>query len=133
MAAEQDPGPPPPPPSPPPPSSSSPPDADGGPASAASVDDEPRERFDRGLSDFVRRAVSAGLEAASRGKSDIVRVATTEVRSWLDKLDLDTEIVKAMSRMVLEVKAEIRFRPTEGGKLTPDATGDVKIKSAPKG
>src|SRR5688572_24734833 len=85
----------------------------------------------RGISDFVRRAVSAGIEAASRGKNDIVRVATTEVRSWLDRLDLDTEIVKAMSRMVLEVKAEIRFRPTDG-KLSPEATGDVKIKPASK-
>jgi hypothetical protein len=97
-----------------------PPEAEPGPA------DEPGR--DRGLSDFVRRAVSAGLEAASRGKNDVVRVATTEVRSWLDKLDLDTEIVKALSRMVLEVKAEIRFRPSENGKLVPDATGDVKIK-----
>jgi hypothetical protein len=85
----------------------------------------------RGISDFVRRAVSAGIEAASRGKNDIVRVATTEVRSWLDHLDLDTEIVKAMSRMVLEVKAEIRFRPTDG-KLAPEATGDIKIKPATK-
>ena len=91
-------------------------------------EDERRERIDRGLSDFVRRAVSAGIEAASRGKSDIVRVATGEVRSWLDKLDLDTEIVKALSRMVLEVKAEIRFRPVDGGKVVPEATGDVKIK-----
>jgi hypothetical protein len=96
-------------------------------------DESPRERAERGLSDFVRRAVSAGLEAASRGKSDIVRVATTEVRSWLDKLDLDSEIVKALSRMVLEVKAEIRFRPAEGGKLVPEATGDLKVKSTPKG
>ena len=85
----------------------------------------------RGISDFVRRAVSAGIEAASRGKNDIVRVATTEVRSWLDRLDLDTEIVKAMSRMVLEVKAEIRFRPSDG-KLSPEATGDIKIKPASK-
>src|SRR5829696_123645 len=85
----------------------------------------------RGISDFVRRAVSAGIEAASRGKNDIVRVATTEVRSWLDRLDLDTEIVKAMSRMVLEVKAEIRFRPVDG-KLAPEATGDVKIKTTSK-
>jgi hypothetical protein len=84
-----------------------------------------------GISDFVRRAVSAGIEAASRGKNDIVRVATTEVRSWLDRLDLDTEIVKAMSRMVLEVKAEIRFRSTDG-KLNPEATGDIKIKPTSK-
>jgi hypothetical protein len=93
--------------------------------------EEPNRGYDTGISDFVRRAVSAGIEAAARGKNDIVRVATTEVRSWLDRLDLDTEIVKAMSRMVLEVKAEIRFRPADG-KLTPEATGDVKIKSAPK-
>jgi hypothetical protein len=101
-------------------------------AEPAMGEDEPRERFDRGLSDFVRRAVSAGIEAASRGKSDIVRVATTEVRSWLDKLDLDTEIVKALSRMVLEVKAEVRFRPVEGGKISPEVSGDMKIKSGPK-
>jgi hypothetical protein len=84
--------------------------------------------FDRGISDFVRRAVSAGIEAAARGKSDIVRVATTEVRSWLDKLDLDTEIVKALSRMVLEVKAEIRFRPADDGKLSPEVSGAMKVK-----
>ena len=85
----------------------------------------------RGISDFVRRAVSAGIEAAARGKNDIVRVATTEVRSWLDHLDLDTEIVKALSRMVLEVKAEIRFRPVDG-KLAPEATGDIKVKTSSK-
>jgi hypothetical protein len=97
-----------------------------GPADSEETDDSMR-----GISDFVRRAVSAGIEAASRGKNDIVRVATTEVRSWLDRLDLDTEIVKAMSRMVLEVKAEIRFRPTDG-KLNPEATGDIKIKPTSK-
>jgi hypothetical protein len=100
-------------------------------APPSSATDPEMDDSARGISDFVRRAVSAGIEAAARGKNDIVRVATTEVRSWLDRLDLDTEIVKAMSRMVLEVKAEIRFRPTDG-KLTPEATGDVKIKPAPK-
>jgi hypothetical protein len=98
------------------------------------VDDEAqRERADRGLSDFVRRAVTAGFEVASRGKEDFVRVATTEVRSWLDKLELDTEIVKALSRMTIEVKAEFRFRPTPDGKLVPEpvSSGEVKVKGAP--
>jgi hypothetical protein len=95
-------------------------------------DESPRERAERGLSDFVRRAVSAGLEAASRGKSDIVRVATTEVRSWLDKLDLDSEIVKALSRMVLEVKAEIRFRPTEDGGLVSETDSEMRVKPVTK-
>jgi hypothetical protein len=119
--------------SPPSPSSSSPFPTTPPPEAEPGGSEETRERFDRGLSDFVRRAVSAGIEAASRGKSDIVRVATTEVRSWLDKLDLDTEIVKALSRMVLEVKAEIRFRPAEGGKVVPEVAGDMKIKGPPKG
>jgi hypothetical protein len=91
------------------------------------------ERFPPGISDFVRRAVSAGLGAASRGKEDFVRVAATEVRSWLDHLDLDAEIAKALARMVIEVKTEIRFRATEDGKLVPEATHDATVKPAPKG
>lgn len=82
----------------------------------------------RGLGDFVRRAVSAGFEVASRSKDDLVRVATTEIRSWLDRLDLDTELARALSRMVVEVKAEIRFRQNEDGTLVPESTVDTKIK-----
>jgi len=100
------------------------------------VDDHPsgsteRERSDRGLSDFVRRAVSAGVGAASRSKDDIMRAAATEMRSWLEHLDINSEVLKVLSRMVIEVKTEIRFRPTEDGKVTPEASNDVKIKSTP--
>jgi len=89
-----------------------------------------RER-DRGLGDFVRRAVSAGVEVASRSKDDIMRAAAGEVRTWLDHLDVNNELLKTLSRMVIEVKTEIRFRPTDDGKFTSDTTNDVKVK--PKG
>jgi hypothetical protein len=89
-----------------------------------------KERGDRGLSDFVRRAVAAGMEAAGRSKEDIVRVASSEIRNWLDHLELDTELRKALSKMVLEVKAEIRFRPTEDGKLVPETETDVKVRKS---
>jgi hypothetical protein len=92
-----------------------------------------RERADRGLTDFVRRALSAGVGAASRSKDDIMRVAAGEVRSWLDHLDINSEVLKVLSKMVIEVKTEIRFRPTEDGKITPEASNDVKIKSGPTG
>jgi hypothetical protein len=97
-------------------------------------DDEPaRERVDRGLSDLVKRAMSAGLEKASRSKDDLVRVATNEMRAWLDRLDLQSEIGKALTKMVVEVKAEIRFRPRADGKLEPETTdSEIKIKSPPK-
>jgi hypothetical protein len=94
---------------------------------AEADDDSASERGDRPISDFVRRAVSAGIEAAGRSKEDLVRVATGEIRDWLNRLELDTELRKTLSKMVLEVKAEIRFRPTEDGKLEPEA--DVKVRS----
>jgi hypothetical protein len=89
------------------------------------------DRADRGLTDFVRRAVSAGVGAAARSKDDIMRVAATEVRSWLDHLDFNNEVLKALSKMVIEVKTEIRFRPTEDGRIVPETTNDVKVKNPP--
>jgi hypothetical protein len=90
------------------------------------------DRPDRGLSDRVRRAMAAGLEVASRSKDDFVRAATSEIGSWLDRLDVQGELAKVLSKMVLEVKAEIRFRPREDGTLAAEATTETKVKPTPK-
>ena len=90
-----------------------------------------RERAaDKGISDFVRRAVAAGMEAAGKSKEDIVRIATNEIRDWLDRLELDTELRKALSKMVLEVKAEVRFRPIEGsaGDVGAETKANIHIR-----
>jgi len=97
-------------------------------APAEGVDDRPSEKVDRGIADFVRRAVSAGVGAASRSKEDIMRATAGEVRSWLEHLNLSEEIAKALANTVIELKTEIRFRPSEGGKMVPQTTSDVKIK-----
>jgi hypothetical protein len=89
--------------------------------------DRERER-EGGIGDFVRRAVSAGVGAASRSKDDVMRIAAGEVRNWLERLNLNEEVVKALAKMVIEVKTEIRFRPTEDGKVVPEATNDYRIK-----
>lgn len=91
---------------------------------------EETPRTNPGLGDLVRRAVVAGFEAASRSKEEVVRVAAGEMRSWLDHLDLDQEIMKALSKMVVEVKSEIRFRPTEDGKIVPETVHETKIKNS---
>jgi hypothetical protein len=101
------------------------------PDSPAGAEGRDRDR-DRGLSDFVRRAVAAGFEAAGRSKEDIVRIATGEIRDRLDRLELDTELRKALSGMVLEVKAEIRFRPSDGEALTADAKTDLHVRKLPR-
>ncbi len=92
----------------------------------------PHERHDRGLGDRVKRAMAAGLEAASRSKDDLLRAAGTEIAAWLERVDLQSELAKALTKMVVEVKAEIRFRPREDGSLAPEVTGDAKLKSPPK-
>jgi hypothetical protein len=86
------------------------------------------DRSDRSITDFVRRAVSAGVGAATRSKDDIMRAAATEMRNWLERLDVNNEVLKALSKMVIEVKTEIRFRPTEDGRIAPEASNDIKVK-----
>lgn len=85
-----------------------------------------------GLSDRVKRAMAAGLEAATRSKDDLLRAAGTEIGAWLERVDLQSELAKVLTKMVVEVKAEIRFRPREDGTLAPEVTGDAKVKSPPK-
>jgi hypothetical protein len=86
------------------------------------------ERGERSLSDFVRRAVSAGVGAAAKSKDDIMRAAAGEVRTWLEHLNMNEELAKVLAKLVVEVKTEIRFRPTEDGKVVPEATSDYKVK-----
>jgi hypothetical protein len=103
-------------------------DTAGIPTDRASDRGSDRAASDRGLSDFVRRAVSAGVGVASKSKDDIMRAAATEMRTWLERLDVNNEVLKVLSKMVIEVKTEIRFRATEDGKIVPETSNDVKIK-----
>jgi hypothetical protein len=94
--------------------------------------DPSQERPEHKLSDRVKRAVAAGLGAASRSKDDLLRAAGGEIGAWLERLDVQSELGKLLSKMVVEVKAEIRFRPREDGSLAPEATTDVKLKPEDK-
>jgi hypothetical protein len=89
---------------------------------------EERAEREHSLSDFVRRAVSAGVGAAAKSKDDIMRAAAGEVRTWLEHLNMNEELAKVFTKLVVEVKTEIRFRPTEDGKIVPEATNDYKLK-----
>jgi hypothetical protein len=92
----------------------------------------PQERAEHGLSDRVKRAMAAGLEAASRSKDDLLRAAGTEIGAWLERMDVQSELAKVLAKMVVEVKAEIRFRPREDGTLGAETTTDVNLKPADK-
>lgn len=70
------------------------------------------------------------MGAATRSKEDILRVASSEVKTWLDHMNFSEEIAKALAGMVIEVKTEIRFRPSDGGKMAPHATNEVKMRNS---
>ena len=72
--------------------------------------------------------MSAGVGAATRSKDDIMRAAAGEMRNWLEHLNLNEELAKALSKLVIEVKTEIRFRPNDEGKMVPETVNDVKVK-----
>ncbi|MCG5052362.1 MAG: hypothetical protein KA712_05330 [Myxococcales bacterium] len=43
-------------------------------------------------------------------------------------MDLDREIIKALQKLTLEVKAEIRFRANDEGKLLPETKAETRVR-----
>jgi hypothetical protein len=76
-----------------------------------------------GVGDILKTAVSAGVSAASLGeeavkgllenakvvKGEVVGQLKSELKGWLDKVDLSKEIDRVLKDYDLEVKAKISF------------------------
>lgn len=112
-----------------------------------------------GLQDALRKALLAGMGAiflteegarrlarewklpkeligylgaqASGAKDEVLRVFSDEVRRFFESEAVRREFARALSSMVVEVKAEIRVRPAEDGKLEPEVKADVKARRTP--
>ena len=63
-------------------------------------------------------------------REEMVRVFGQEVVKYLDRLNLDEEIVKALTAISLELKTEIRFIPNEERLVTPDVKTKTRVKKA---
>ena len=53
-----------------------------------------------------------------------------EVRRFFESEAVRREFARALSAMVIEVKAEIRVRPAEDGRLAPEVKADVRARPA---
>ena len=112
----------------------------------------------RGLQDALRKALLAGMGAlflteegarklarewklpkelvgylgaqASGAKDEVLRVFSEEVRRFFESEAVRREVTRALSSMVVEVKAEIRVRPDEQGEPRPDVKAEVKARPA---
>jgi hypothetical protein len=108
----------------------------------------------RAFTDTVRKAVLTGLGAvflteegarkvarewklpkeivgyiagqAGGAKDEIVRVVTEEVRKFFESEALRREFLRVISSMSIEVHAEVRLKPSRGGKVAPEVKVAVK-------
>jgi hypothetical protein len=72
---------------------------------------------------------------ASGAKDEVMRIFSEEVRRFFESEAVRREVTRALSSMVVEVKAEIRVRPDEQGEPRPVVTAEVKARpdEAPAG
>ncbi len=66
------------------------------------------------------------VSQAGGAKDEIVRVVGDEVRKFFESEALRREFIRALSSMSIEVRAEIRLKPTKGGDVHPDVKAVVK-------
>lgn len=60
------------------------------------------------------------LSQAERTKSDMSRALEREIHSVLETVDLKRLLQRALTGMVVEITAEVRFRNDDAGKPVPD-------------
>lgn len=110
------------------------------------------------MADLVRRALLAGVGAvfmteeglrknlvdlklpkeafsylagqADRTRREVSRVLRNEIRRFLNSDAFKQEIANVMSGLTLEVKAEIRLKPTPKGPVRPEVDADVRVKTS---
>lgn len=75
-----------------------------------------------------KEALSYTFSQLDETKNGVYRIIGKEVRDILEKTNLSEELAKALSLLTLEVKMEVRFKPSESqGKGSPLAAS-VKVK-----
>jgi hypothetical protein len=123
----------------------------------APSDDKERawHRLERALPELIRRAVELGYDKLSDGpenvknfvselrlpkellavivsqieetKNGITRAVAREVRDFLDGSDVTEAFTRALTKLSLEVRTEVRFVPRVGG-AKPEVRSSVKVE-----
>jgi hypothetical protein len=78
----------------------------------------------------VTGSVGSTLTAA---REEVVRVVGQEVVKYLEKMNLDEEIVKVLTSISLELKTEIRFIPNDQKLVTPEIKTKTRVKKTRSG
>ncbi len=115
-----------------------------------------RERLEKLLPDVVRRAISAGTTAfsstedgirrlvsefnlprdvaaylvmqAAASKDEVLRIVGSEMRHFLETVNLSGELQKLLTSLSFEIKTEIRFIPNSESVVKPEVKNKVAVK-----
>ncbi len=115
-----------------------------------------RARIQAAIPDVVKRTFAAGLGAvfaseegirkmvsdfslpkdvanfivtqAQGTKDELFRIVATELRGWLERVDVQRELTRLLTMVSVEVKTEIRFIPNDQALVKPDIKRKVSIK-----
>ena len=74
-----------------------------------------------------KEALTYLLAQAEKTKDDLSRVLSEEVRRFLQSDKLRDELVKLVSGMTIEVKAQVRLVPNEQAEKAPGASPQVTV------
>jgi len=130
----------------------------GGAEETRAKDERFRQRLETFVPDLIRRTFYAGIGAiftseegirriandfslpkdmanylisqAQSTKNELFRIFAAEIRRFLEDLRVNEELRRLLSSMAVEVKAEVRFVPREGG-TAPAARSKVRIRRSP--
>lgn len=120
-----------------------------------------RERLEKLLPDVVRRAINAGSSAvhttedgirrlvsefnlprevaaylmvqASASKDEMLRIVGSEVRRFLETVNLSGELQKLLTSLSFEIKTEIRFIPNDQAVVKPEIKNRTTVKKVREG
>jgi hypothetical protein len=120
-----------------------------------------RKRLERALPELIKRVFEAGLGKISEGpenvrqlvselklpkevlnlifaqldetKNGMYRTVSREIRDFLEHTNFSDELAKALTRLSLEVRTEVRFIPNESGSqgVKPDVPSKDNIRREP--
>jgi hypothetical protein len=65
-------------------------------------------------------------QQAQGARDEVLRVLSDEIRRFLESDVVRRELGKALSAMAIEINAEIRFKPADGGGARPEVRATVR-------
>jgi hypothetical protein len=75
-----------------------------------------------------KEVIGYALGQAQGAKDEILRIFSEEVRRFLESEVVRRELIKALTSMAIEVKAEVRLKETPGGQVVPSVQASVRPK-----